>query len=68
MKIAEMRSRSVEDLISEVDSLKKQLFNLKLQMAAGQVKDYAQFKRLRGDVARALTLINQRRAASAGGN
>ena len=66
MKMEEMKARSIEDLTTEVSSLKKQLFNLKLQMAAGQVKDYAQFKRLRADIARALTLINQRRSASAG--
>jgi large subunit ribosomal protein L29 len=64
MKKDTMKSRSIEDLTTEVSSLKKQLFNLRLQMQAGQVKDYAQFKRIRADIARALTLINQQRRSS----
>ena len=47
-------------LRKEVFRLKKELFNLKLSISGGQVKDFSQFKKLRSDVARCLTFLNQK--------
>jgi ribosomal protein L29 len=42
-------------LENEAKSLKKEYFNLKLGMITGQVKDTAQFEKIRKQVARMLT-------------
>ena len=44
----------------EIDSLRKELFNLKVTAASGQVKDYSQFKKLRRDIARGLTVLKDK--------
>lgn len=43
-------------LENEAKLLKKEYFNLKLGMITGQVKDTAQFEKIRRQVARMLTL------------
>ena len=47
-------------LRKEVTSLKKELFNLRLNVAVGEVKDFSQFKKLRKNVARALTFLKKK--------
>ena len=48
-----------QDMVAkELASLQKELFNLKLGKASGQIKDYSQFKKLRRKVAQCLTQIN----------
>lgn len=49
-----------ETLSKEIEATKKELFNLKLNMVAGQVKDVSQFRKLRVKVARALTALNNK--------
>ena len=46
-------------LKTEVFSLKKELFNLRLTTLAGQVKDVSQFRKLRVKIAQCLTLSKQ---------
>lgn len=52
-------------LKQEVDSLKKELFNLKLNKITGQVKDVSQFGKLKTQIARALTILKQQGGESA---
>lgn len=49
-----------EALSKEIEATKKELFNLRLNMVAGQVKDVSQFKKLKVKVARALTMLNKK--------
>ena len=60
MEKIEIKNLSVSVLKQEVQSFKKELFNLKLQRVTGQVKDVSQFKKLRIKIAQVLTLINQK--------
>ena len=60
MKIEEMKKLEKPVLQKEVDQLKKGFFNLKLSFSAGEVKDFSQFKKLRADIARCLTFLNQK--------
>jgi len=46
-------------LKQEVEALKKELFNLKLNKITGQVKDVSQFGKLKVQIARALTFLKQ---------
>jgi large subunit ribosomal protein L29 len=56
----ELKSLDTQALKQEVVSLKKELFNLKLNKITGQLKDLSQFKKLRVQIARALTYLNQK--------
>ena len=49
-------------LKKEVLSLRKELFNLKLSKVSGQVKDFSQFKKLRKNIARCLTVLCEKSA------
>lgn len=46
-------------LLKEAVSLKKELFNLRLGVSSGQIKDFSQFKKIRRKIAQALTFSNQ---------
>jgi large subunit ribosomal protein L29 len=56
----ELKNLDVEALNHEVTSLRKELFNLKLNKITGQVKDLSQFRKLRVQIARALTYLSQK--------
>ena len=56
----ELKNLDTEALKQEIASLKKELFNLKLTKITGQLKDLSQFKKLRVQIARALTYLNQK--------
>jgi ribosomal protein L29 len=56
----ELKNLDAPALKQEVALLKKELFNLKLNKITGQLKDLSQFKKLRVQIARALTYLNQK--------
>lgn len=56
----ELKNLDTEVLKQEIASLKKELFNLKLNKITGQVKDLSQFRKLRVQIARALTFLKQK--------
>jgi len=60
MDKAEMKNLDAATLKNEIEHSKKELFNLKLGVISGQVKDYSQFRKLRTKIARALTYLNQK--------
>ena len=49
-----------EALSKEIEATRKELFNLRLNMVAGQVKDVSQFKKLKVKIARAFTMLNEK--------
>jgi ribosomal protein L29 len=57
--IEDLKKMDASALKAEAQSLRKELFNLKLGQLTGQVKDTSQFKKLRCQVARVLTLAQQ---------
>ncbi|MBY0354051.1 50S ribosomal protein L29 [Candidatus Babeliales bacterium] len=59
MKKAEIKNLDGISLRKEIDGWKKELLNLKLNKMSGQIKDFTQFKKLRANVARALSHLNQ---------
>jgi len=60
MKAAELKSLSNEDLQSKEKNLKKELFDLKYQRKIGRVEKPSRFKLIRRDIARILTILNER--------
>jgi ribosomal protein L29 len=57
----ELKKMDADALKNEALSLQKELFTLKLGKITGQVKDTSQFKKLRHQVARVLTLAHDQR-------
>ncbi len=55
----DLRKLDAAMLKQEVESLRKELFNLNLSKITGQVKDVSQFGKLKVQIARALTFLKQ---------
>ena len=62
MKANEFVSMSTEQLTATVDELKKELFNLRFQLATGQLQNTMQITAVKRDIARALTVLRQKQA------
>ena len=60
MKIKDIRDKSVEELKSELDKLKKESFNLRFQKAGGQLENTARVRSVRRSIARILTVLNSK--------
>ena len=59
-KAAELRELPDEELYVRIDSAKEELFNLRFQLATGQLDNTARLKDLRHDVARIATVLRER--------
>lgn len=66
MKIKELRSLSIEDLNKKIIESKKELFDLRLKQAAGQLEKPSQIRELRKDVARMKTILHERELENGG--
>jgi large subunit ribosomal protein L29 len=58
--IAELRDLGDEELLERVESSKEELFNLRFQLATGQLDNPMRIKQVRRDIARMLTVLRQR--------
>jgi len=54
-----LKSANAEQLVEKVVEYRTNLFKLRLASTTGHVKDYSQFKKLRANLARALTYLQQ---------
>ena len=59
-KAAELRELPEEELYARMESAKEELFNLRFQLATGQLDNTARLKELRHDVARIATVLRER--------
>jgi large subunit ribosomal protein L29 len=59
-KASELRELPDEELLSRIDGAKEELFNLRFQLATGQLDNTARLKELRHDVARIATVLRER--------
>lgn len=62
MKASELRDLTVEDLEKKVEELNQELFNLKFQLATGQLENSARLPQTRRDIARVHTVLRQKRS------
>jgi large subunit ribosomal protein L29 len=63
MKAEEVRDLTVDQLRDQLAKLKKEQFNLRFQMASGQLENTARIRDVRRDVARIQTVLRQKLAA-----
>jgi len=60
MKARELRELSEEELHSQEEELKDQLFKLKFQHALGQLENALKLKNIKRDIARVKTVLNEK--------
>lgn len=64
MKVTEIRETQTAELQKQVVELKQELFSLRFQQASGQAENASKMRNLRRDIARILTVLNERKAVS----
>lgn len=60
MKIKEARQLSEVELNNKLSELKAELFNLRFQLATGQLDNPLRIKAVRKDIARVKTIVRER--------
>ncbi len=65
MNVAEVRELDVDELQQRVVQARRELFNLRFQHATGQVENTGQLKEIRKNIARLLTVLNQKQRENA---
>ena len=63
MKANELRDLNVAELQEKLLSQKKELFNLRFQLATGQLENPIQIRNVRRDIARINTMITEKTQA-----
>lgn len=66
MKAAEIRDLEVVELEQRVADTRRELFNLRFQHATGQLENTGQLKEARKNIARLLTVLNQKQQENSG--
>jgi large subunit ribosomal protein L29 len=62
MKTSELRGKSGDDLKKELQSLLNAQFKLRMQKATQQLTNTSQIKKVRRDIARVRTFLNEKKA------
>jgi large subunit ribosomal protein L29 len=62
MKASELRGKDQDALKKELNELLKAQFGLRMQIATQQLSNTAQLKKVRRDIARVKTVMNQKEA------
>ena len=65
MKADELKTKTPDQLRDSLVALKKEAFNLRFQQATGQLENTARMRAVKRDVARIMTVLNQKAAAAA---
>jgi len=60
MKAAELRDLSDEELRGKLRELQEELFNLRFQLATGQIENVGRIRMVRRDIARLKTIHHQK--------
>lgn len=64
-KAEDIRQKSDDELLDELQSLKREQLNLRFQKASGQLEATSRVREVRRDIARIQTIMNQRQQAAA---
>ena len=59
MLAKEIRERSNEELLKDIETLKEELFNLRFQQATGQLENTARLRHVRKSIARIKTVLRE---------
>jgi len=64
MEAQELRKKSVDELNAELVALRREQFNLRMQQATGELARHTQHRRVRKDIARIKTVLNELQRAA----
>ncbi|SDU21070.1 MULTISPECIES: 50S ribosomal protein L29 [Stappia] len=64
MKAMDVRAKTLDELVADLESLKKEQFNLRFQRATGQLENTARVRQVRRDIARIQTIMRDKRVAT----
>ncbi len=59
MKVSEMRMKSRQEILDEIDACRRELLNIQFQWQAGETRNPAQKKDIRRDIARLKTILRE---------
>lgn len=59
MKAGELRAKSRQEILGELEGSKRELLNLRIQWQAGELKNSAQYTKTRKNIARAKTILRE---------
>lgn len=65
MKAGEVRTKTADELSTELEALKKEQFNLRFQRATGQLENTARMRQVRRDIARIQTIAAEKQREEA---
>jgi len=60
LKVGELRELSTQELIQREKELAMELFNLRFQMATGQLSNHTAIRKTKKDIARIKTVLNEK--------
>ena len=63
MKASELRGKEPQELQKELESLLRAQFGLRMQLATQQLSNTSQLKKVRRDIARVRTIMNEKAKA-----
>jgi large subunit ribosomal protein L29 len=63
MKAADLNKKTLQQLNAELTELRREQFNLRMQKATGQLAKSDQVAKVRKNIARVKTVLNQKTAA-----
>jgi large subunit ribosomal protein L29 len=63
MKATDLNKKSLQELKTELTELRREQFNLRMQKATGQLAKTDQVAKVRKNIARVKTVLNQKAAA-----
>lgn len=67
MKASNLRELNTQELESKVSELKGELFNLRFQLATGQLENAMRIKEVKKSIARTQTVLRERELSEAQG-
>lgn len=65
MTAKEIREKTNEELLKDIDALTEELFSLRFQQATGQLENTARLRTVKKTIARIKTVLTERADASA---
>ena len=63
MKPSELRGKNAEELTKELEALLRAQFGLRMQVATQQLANTSQLKKVKRDIARVRTILNEKAKA-----
>ncbi len=59
MKASEIREKSYQEIVDELDACKRELLNFRFQWQSGEIRNSAQYKQIKKDIARLKTVLRE---------